>query len=310
MIKKVLFAFFVVFCCVGEVLAFPHLTGPVVDEAKILTRAQKDELEHLLQNVSPYQVVAVSLKSLDGMEIEEYGYQLGRHWGIGQKGVDNGVLVIIAPEQRQLRIEVGYGLEGVLTDAKTSLIVNNTMLPYARQKQYAQSLIYGVKEVLSLLGYHERARASSMPSSTTSSKPAYERPPALFFGCSFLGLFLLLFGFNFVSKLCKNAKTSRFQNKVMFVCSYLFIAGFVNLFVSFVSIVSVKAYLVAIAVALVFVAINAVKKWRKNPDFPYRGNMQVGKPTTGYLKRTRSNSSRRYSGGGGSFGGGGASGRW
>ena len=151
MMKKFFFIFLMMFCLAGKALCFPALTGRVVDEANLLSYSQKERLEQLLQQAEPHQVVAVSLRSLDGKEIEEYGYQLGRHWGIGRKDINDGVLVLIAPNQRQLRIEVGYGLEGTLTDTLSSRIVNRIMLPLARQGKYAEALIEGSQAVLKTL---------------------------------------------------------------------------------------------------------------------------------------------------------------
>lgn len=79
------------------------------------------------------QVVVATIPSLEGQEIEEYGYRLGRHWGIGQKDKNNGVLLIVAPQERRVRIEVGYGLEGTLTDALSSRIVKQEILPWFRK---------------------------------------------------------------------------------------------------------------------------------------------------------------------------------
>ena len=100
-----------------KVWAFPALTGQVVDEAHILSPQTERQLTTLLQSETKHQVVVVTLANLEGKTIDDYGYQLGRHWGIGEKGNDNGVLLIIAPNEKQVRIEVGYGLEGALTDA-------------------------------------------------------------------------------------------------------------------------------------------------------------------------------------------------
>ena len=75
------------------------------------------------------QLVVATVPDLQGYEIDEYGYQLGRAWGIGQKGTNNGAILLIAPAQRKLRIEVGYGLEGVLTDAVSSRIIRQAIVP-------------------------------------------------------------------------------------------------------------------------------------------------------------------------------------
>ena len=105
----------------------PALTGRVVDQAGILSPAVKAELETALaahENNTTNQVVVVTLESLNGANIEEYSLELGRRWGIGQKGKDNGVLLVVAPNDKQIRIEVGYGLEGILTDALSGNIIN------------------------------------------------------------------------------------------------------------------------------------------------------------------------------------------
>jgi uncharacterized protein len=133
---------------------FPQLTGRVVDEANILDTAAKIDIDTKLEDLekkTSTQFVVVTLKSLRGRTIEEYGYQLGRHWGIGQKGTNNGVLLIVAPNERKVRIEVGYGLEGTLTDAITSVIVQGTILPRFRANDYQGGIRQGVDAVLEVL---------------------------------------------------------------------------------------------------------------------------------------------------------------
>jgi len=133
---------------------FPQLTGRVVDEANILDAAAKIDIDTKLEDLekkTSTQFVVVTLKSLRGRTIEEYGYQLGRHWGIGQKGTNNGVLLIVAPNERKVRIEVGYGLEGTLTDAITSVIVQGTILPRFRANDYQGGIRQGVDAVLEVL---------------------------------------------------------------------------------------------------------------------------------------------------------------
>ena len=108
---------------------FPPLTGRVVDDAHLLTPADKAAIEadlKALEAKSSDQLVVYTTNSLQGYPIEDYGYQLGRAWGIGQKGTNNGVLLIVAPTERKVRIEVGRGLEPQLTDLMTSLIIRNT----------------------------------------------------------------------------------------------------------------------------------------------------------------------------------------
>jgi uncharacterized protein len=112
---------------------FPALTGRVVDAAGILSPSVRDALTQMLarQEASTgQQIIVVTLKSRQGYTIDEYGYQLGRHWGIGQKGQNNGALLIAVPSERKVRIEVGYGLEDRLTDAASRTIIDQQMLPH------------------------------------------------------------------------------------------------------------------------------------------------------------------------------------
>jgi uncharacterized protein len=100
--------------------SFPVLSGRVIDDAHILSDQTKNDLDQklaALEASNSRQLVVVTLPSLQGYEISDYGYQLGRAWGIGQAKLNNGVLFIIAPNERKVRIEVGYGLEPILTDA-------------------------------------------------------------------------------------------------------------------------------------------------------------------------------------------------
>src|SRR5262245_10733167 len=114
----------VAFACAAHALTFPELTGRVVDEANVLDQPTRTALEQKLADFEAKttgQLVVVTLKSLQGTSIEDYGYQLGRHWGIGQKEKNTGVLLIVAPNERKVRIEVGYGFEGTLSDAVSKL---------------------------------------------------------------------------------------------------------------------------------------------------------------------------------------------
>jgi uncharacterized protein len=146
------------FCSVSFAYAggikYPVLTGRVVDNARLLSASAIDRFTAELQaqeDKTGEQVVVVTLPSLQGQTIENYGYQLGRHWGIGQKGKDNGVLLIIAPHERKVRIEVGYGLEGTLTDAISSQIVYGIILPDFRQNQMEIGINEGLNAILHTL---------------------------------------------------------------------------------------------------------------------------------------------------------------
>lgn len=133
---------------------FPALTGRVVDEAGILSPQAEAEINAQLsahEQSTSNQVVVVTLKSLQGYDIADYANRLFRHWGIGQKGRNNGVLLIIAPNERKMRIEVGYGLEGALTDAESFSIIEREIKPPFRQGNYEQGIRAGVAAILAAI---------------------------------------------------------------------------------------------------------------------------------------------------------------
>lgn len=150
--------FLIALACASVALAapkFPQLTGRVVDEAHVLSPGIRDRLTQKLADheaATTNQVVVVTLKSLDGMEIQDYGYQLGRAWGIGQKGKNNGVILLVAPNDRKVGIEVGYGLEGTLTDAATGVIINDTILPEFKAGRISSGIWNGTEAILATLG--------------------------------------------------------------------------------------------------------------------------------------------------------------
>ena len=111
---------------------FPKLTGPVVDAANVIPDDQEARLTQkliALKQQSNRELQVVTLADLQGYEIADYGYQLGRHWGLGAKDKNDGAILIVAPAERRLRIEVGYGLEATLTDGLSSLIIGNIITP-------------------------------------------------------------------------------------------------------------------------------------------------------------------------------------
>ncbi len=131
---------------------FPPLTGRVVDEANILSPAVEAELTTKLENLEKTtgrQLVVATVPDLQGYEIEDYGYQLGRTWGIGQKGTNTGALLIVAPTERKVRIEVGYGLEPILTDALSSVIIQTTILPKFKAGDLEGGVTAGTDAIIS-----------------------------------------------------------------------------------------------------------------------------------------------------------------
>jgi len=150
-------------------LDFPALSGRVVDDAGILdeeTRAALTQKLAAFEARTTDQLVVVTLKSLQGTSIEDFGVELGRHWQIGQRDKNNGVLLLVAPNERRVRIEVGYGLEGALTDAVSRLIIENGITPRFRAGDFAGGITRGVDDIVSVLsGDAEewQARAARRP---------------------------------------------------------------------------------------------------------------------------------------------------
>ena len=166
-----LLIFVLVVLAVGAMaLTFPPLSGRVVDEAGIFDPATRTALERKLadfETKTTGQLVVVTLKSLQGTSIEDYGYQLGRHWGIGQKEKNSGALLIVVPSERKVSIEVGYGLEGQLTDAVSRLIIENAIVPRFRAGDFVGGINRGVDDIIQALADPEewRTRAKQRPDS-------------------------------------------------------------------------------------------------------------------------------------------------
>lgn len=130
---------------------FPTLTGRVVDQANIIPETQRATLTAKLkahEEKTSHQLVVITLKTLEGYAIDDYGYQLGRHWGIGDKEKNNGTLLIVAPKEKKVRIEVGYGLEGTLTDALASNIIQQIILPKFKQGNFAGGINSGATAII------------------------------------------------------------------------------------------------------------------------------------------------------------------
>ena len=140
----------------GAVLAanFPPLTGRVVDQANVIpaeTRRALDTKLAELEARSGIQLVVATVASLDGEEIEPYANALFRHWALGQKDKNNGVLLLVAPKERRVRIEVGYGLEGTLTDALSKVIIVNAMAPRFKAGDFGDGIVRGVDDIITVL---------------------------------------------------------------------------------------------------------------------------------------------------------------
>jgi uncharacterized protein len=133
---------------------FPPLTGRVVDQAELLPPDQEAALTQrleALEQASSRQLVVATVASLEDYPIEDYGYQLGRHWGIGQSEANNGIILLVAPNEKKVRIEVGYGLEPIVTDALGHQIIQQQMLPRFRENDFPGGINAGADAIIQQL---------------------------------------------------------------------------------------------------------------------------------------------------------------
>ncbi len=154
MIRRLAFLLLLIVAAPVAAQNFPPLSGRVVDQANIIPddreAAMTQQLEQL-QRATSRQLVVATIASLEGYAIEEYGYLLGRHWQIGQTEANNGILLIVAPTERRVRIEVGYGLEPIITDALSSRIINEQIVPRFREGDFPGGIEVGTAALVSQL---------------------------------------------------------------------------------------------------------------------------------------------------------------
>ena len=145
-----------VLCLASLVFAldFPPLTGRVVDQANIMSAQSRSDLETKLkdlENKSGIQLVVATVSSLQGSDVETYANELFRTWKLGQAQKNNGVLLLVAPNEHKVRIEVGYGLEGTLTDALSSVIISSAIVPRFKAGDFSGGIQRGVDGIISVL---------------------------------------------------------------------------------------------------------------------------------------------------------------
>ncbi len=172
---------------------FPELTGRVVDAANIIPddiEAQLTGKLEALETQSQRQLVVATLPDLQGYEISDYGFQLGRAWGIGDKDRNDGVILIVAPNERKLRIEVGYGMEPIVTDGLANLIINNAIVPRFKEGDMPGGIVAGTDALIAQL---QLPPEEAQRIAAEADKPAEVDPGAVIGGGIFLLFVLLLF---------------------------------------------------------------------------------------------------------------------
>ena len=291
----------------------PFLTGRIVDEANILSAGVEQNLSQMSEKheqATGNQVVVLTLPSLEGESIEGFATRVFDAWKLGQKGKDNGVLVIVAPNDRKMRIEVGYGLEGTLTDAGASRIIREAMTPQFKSGNYEAGIQNGVTAIVQALegqgdwnapGASSSGSAKSAFSDIESQLPPW--PMRILLGAFIFGIIGL---FTFIGIMTPGVG--------WFL--YVFLIPFWAMFP--IIIVGVKGALVLLTIYIIGYPIAKLilsrQPWyaKAAQEMKSKGSTTIGGMVigSGGSSGGSSSSGGGFSGGGGSSGGGGASGSW
>jgi uncharacterized protein len=302
----------------------PYLTGRVVDNAEILSPATRERLAATLaahEQATTNQVVVLTVESLDGESVEGFATRVFEEWKLGQKGKDNGVLVIVAPDDRRMRIEVGYGLEGTLTDAIAARIIRDRMTGFFKAGRYDDGVAAGVEAIVATL--EGRESGATAPAAAGEKKRGFldaegldefesDLPPwpmRILLGAFIFGVIGL---FTVIGVLTPG----------MGWFLYVFLIPFWAMFP--IIVLGVRGALVLLAIYVVGFPIAKLivsrKEWyrKASAELKKTGSATVGgvvitsggARSGGSWSSGSSRSSGGFSGGGGSSGGGGASGSW
>jgi uncharacterized protein len=269
-------------------LDVPPLTGRIVDLAHLLpsdvaASLSADLAEH--EGKTGNQIAVLTLPSLEGEPLEEYSHRVSTAWKLGRRGTDNGVLLLVVPGERRIRIEVGYGLEGTLTDAKSSQIIRREIVPRFKSGDFPGGIAAGLKAIMGTIEGTYTAPAE------TQDKPEHSAPWESLFIAIVIGA--LVGGSLFGGQL--KGMGSAISGLLSFVIALP--SGWK---------IALLAAVLGILAALVIASLSGgmgPSNRRRHSGWGYPG-LGGGLGSGGW------SSSDSFSGGGGDFGGGGASGRW
>lgn len=294
----------------------PYLSGRVVDNAEILDAETKRKLTEQLkahEAETANQIAVLTVPSLEGESVESYAEQVFNAWKLGQKGKDNGVLVLVAPAERRMRIEVGYGLEGTLTDVAASRIVRNVMTPRFKEGNFDAGVEEGVAAVIGQLTGSAEVPAEAPP-------PADDRESGDFFEGPDLSLTERILIGAFIFGIIGLFTVLGILTPGMGWFLYFFLIPFWAMFPIVVVGTKGALYLLGTYVIGFPIAKLIVSRmpWyeKAQRDIKTKGTASIGGFTVGgssggsSWSSGSSSSSGGFSGGGGSSGGGGASGSW
>ena len=191
---------------------FPKLTGRVVDQAGLLTHAQVVDIStksEALEAASGRQFVVATVNSLEGRTIEDYGYRLGRAWGIGQEQKDDGVILLVAPNERKVRIETGYGARVFLTDAVSSVIIRTSILPRFKAGDMGGGIVAGSDQIISMMQLPAAEAAKRAQEIGTSEARRDKRSGAGFIPV----IFIVVIFFTIIGSIASRAGGKRYRRR-------------------------------------------------------------------------------------------------
>jgi uncharacterized protein len=202
--KRAALAIVIAIACVSAAIAraddIPFLSGRVVDDANILSQGERDRLTAMLkahEQETTNQIVVLTVPSLGDDSVEEYAVKVFEKWKLGQKGKDNGILVVVAPQEHKMRIEVGYGLEGTITDGTAGEIIRTWMTPAFKAGNFDKGVEDGVAAIISKIDGRPVDRTPAVAPGASSSHGAapMTMPQRLLFGAFIfvmLGIFTVV----------------------------------------------------------------------------------------------------------------------
>ena len=296
----------------------PYLTGRVVDNAEILSPPARDRIAGLLKahdEKTSNQIAVLTLPTLDGESVEGYATRVFEAWKLGQKGKDNGVLVVVVPKDRKMRIEVGYGLEGTLPDVAAARIIRNVMTPAFKAGDYDKGVGDGVAAIVATLeGRGDAAGAVNLADTETSSggsKSSFElKGPELPW---YMRILLGCFIFGIIGIFTVVGIATPGVGWFLYVFLIPFWAMFPIIVIGPKATVGLLAvYLIGYPVAKLILSRNPAYQ-KAARELKAKGSTNFGGmviTSGGSSSSSSSSSSGGFSGGGGSSGGGGASGSW
>ena len=289
----------------------PKPTGRVNDFANVIDPAVEAEIDRrldLLEQQTSSELAVATVQSLDGVSVEEYANRLLREWGVGQAKQDNGVLVLVAPNEREMRIEVGYGLEGVLPDGLAGQVIRDQFTPRFRDNDYSGGIRDGVNRLVDIVEKHQVLTAEEI--AALNAGPSDVMP--YFIAIPFFGLFVTI-GFGMVGL--------GIRTKTGFPLLFGSLFGGMPLLMSMAFMGRMSMFTLlpwALAMFITGYRLGGRKAWKdafRDSDGGggrggSSGGWTMGTSSSSSGSSSSSSSSSSGSFGGGSSGGGGASGRW